>query len=219
MYRNLGETDSCHNVNVQIICATTENAESTLLSTFIRRIPMIIKLPILNERSLRERFEIINIFFKAEAKCINSKIKIMANALIALLLYECPKNIGQLRSDIKLCCARAFLRHMSRKNSMIIIELEDFPEYVRKGIFKHKDYKEKIDRLVQNDIIISAEDYEGPLFKDRKTDFNFYEFLENRKKELEAKALRSDEIKGIINFDIENYLKRYISNLKDANLQ
>lgn len=51
-YRRLGDTQLLSKANVLIICATTENVESTLLKTFIRRIPMIIKLPALRERSM-----------------------------------------------------------------------------------------------------------------------------------------------------------------------
>ncbi|MGM9974588.1 MAG: sigma 54-interacting transcriptional regulator, partial [Clostridiaceae bacterium] len=66
-YRRLGETEFSRSSRVLIICATTENPESTLLNTFMRRIPMVINIPSLKDRSLEERFGLICQFFKEES--------------------------------------------------------------------------------------------------------------------------------------------------------
>lgn len=58
---------------------------------------MVIKLPALAERTYEERFELIKSFFREEAAIINTDIMITSNALKALLLYDCPNNIGQLK--------------------------------------------------------------------------------------------------------------------------
>lgn len=42
-----------------IIAATSEDVESSLLSTFRRRIPMLIELPNLSKRPLEERYNMI----------------------------------------------------------------------------------------------------------------------------------------------------------------
>ncbi len=63
MYRRLGETETERRASVLIICATTENPESNLLKTFVRRIPMIIKIPDLSVRSIDERLNLISGFF------------------------------------------------------------------------------------------------------------------------------------------------------------
>ena len=42
VYARLGETVKSHHADVRIICATTENPTSSLLNTFVRRIPIII---------------------------------------------------------------------------------------------------------------------------------------------------------------------------------
>lgn len=55
-FRPIGDTEDLIKVQVQIIAATTENPESYLLKTFTRRIPMIIKLPSLKDRTLKERY-------------------------------------------------------------------------------------------------------------------------------------------------------------------
>ena len=54
MYRKLGETDNTRTARLLIIAATTEDLDSYLLTTFRRRIPMLIDLPPLSERPLLE---------------------------------------------------------------------------------------------------------------------------------------------------------------------
>lgn len=49
-FRRLVETNKERHIQVTIIAATTENPDSTLLSTFRRRIPMVIKLSSLSVR-------------------------------------------------------------------------------------------------------------------------------------------------------------------------
>ncbi|MCZ4449798.1 hypothetical protein O3Q49_13595 [Enterococcus lactis] len=51
-----------------IICATTEDPNSSLLETFLRRIPMTIQIPSLNERSVKEKIELAKFLFEKEAK-------------------------------------------------------------------------------------------------------------------------------------------------------
>lgn len=64
VFRKLGSTEKIISAKVRIIAATTEEPKSSLLDTFIRRIPMTIKLPPLAERTLKERYELINYFFR-----------------------------------------------------------------------------------------------------------------------------------------------------------
>lgn len=42
-YSKLGETSKIHHANVRLVCATTEDPESSLLKTFVRRIPITIQ--------------------------------------------------------------------------------------------------------------------------------------------------------------------------------
>ena len=107
-FRRMGRLETERTANVLIIAATTEDIESSLLLTFRRRIPMIIELSPLASRPLQERYHIIKNFFYKEADRIGVKVKVTQEALRALLLYDCPGNIGQLRSDIQVACARGF---------------------------------------------------------------------------------------------------------------
>ncbi|MGM0169084.1 hypothetical protein IGI39_003401 [Enterococcus sp. AZ135] len=125
-YRRLGETESvARDVDVLIICATTENIESSLLQTFKRRFPMVLTLPDLKERSIQERLLLIDYFFCLESKKIDLEILVKANVLEYLSTYHCPGNIGQLKNDIQIFCAKEFAQAMIKKQERIEISGEE----------------------------------------------------------------------------------------------
>lgn len=219
IYRRLGETDEEHKVKVLIICATTENADSALLKTFTRRIPMIIRLPALKDRSIEERYELIKNFFKTEVSCIKRSIKITSNALKALLLYNCSNNIGQLKSDIKLSCSKAFLENMMKRDKDICIHSCDLPQYVLRGLFKYKEKRNEIDKFINQDIIRFNID-ENNVREDEDIKINdFYGALEEKIKLLEANGINEKDIKLIMSLDINSYFKKYILNIDKDNLE
>ena len=63
IYRRLGETTANKQSNVMLILATTEKPEEIMLQTFLRRIPVMIKLPPLKERNEEEKIELIQKIF------------------------------------------------------------------------------------------------------------------------------------------------------------
>lgn len=93
-YRKMGETEGTRKSNVRFICATTEDINSSLLKTFLRRIPMVIKIPSLSERNLTERFQLIKQFFSEESKCVKVPIRVHKAVIKDLLAYKCQGNIG-----------------------------------------------------------------------------------------------------------------------------
>jgi len=44
----------------------------------------------------------------------------------AFVSYDCPGNIGQLKSDIQIACARSYLRYLKKEDDKVLIKLEDF---------------------------------------------------------------------------------------------
>jgi len=118
---------------------------------------MVIKLPSLAERTLEERYELVKSCFKKEAAVVKTDISITSNALKALMLYECPGNIGQLKSDIKLSIAKAYLGYMMKRDEKLCVHTEDLPDYVRRGLFKYREAKEKIDGFITGISLVSLQ--------------------------------------------------------------
>lgn len=139
-FRRLGESNVTRTSRPIIIMATTENKDSALLATFLRRIPITITLPTLAERSPIERLKLVKHFFTAEAKKLGLDLKVDSLAIKALLAYDCPGNVGQLENDIKVACAKAYVSCLVEKKQYIEVSIKDLPMHVKEGIRKLKKY-------------------------------------------------------------------------------
>lgn len=142
-YRRLGETTIFHKAEVLVVAATTEKVNSNILRTFSRRIPMLIKIPSLEERTLDERINLIMHFFYNESQKIKVPIKVSAEVIHVLLLYKCIGNIGQLESDIKLICAKAFLNWKENFQNELFIKYEYLPTQIKQNLLQ-QDYLDKL---------------------------------------------------------------------------
>ena len=128
-FRRLGETSSERTAKVLIIAATTENPNSMLLTTFLRRIPSSIRIPSLKERTLSEKLMLVNNLYSAESKKINMPIHVDKNCLSDLMLYNPHGNIGQLASDIQLSVARSYLDSRLNNLDKVHITKDSLPLY------------------------------------------------------------------------------------------
>lgn len=213
VYTPLGDIDKKKNSKVLIICATTEDADSTLLSTFTRRIPITINIPALKDRTLDERFELICEFFKTESIRVGKEITVSTDTIKALLLYNCTGNIGQLKSDIQLGCANAFLKFVSKGQKKIEVHSTDFSSNVRQGLVMYKQYSQRVDEIIKDDMKLSFNSKGARIHVDSNYDLlpdNFYESIEKRIQELKDRGVEEDDINFIMSFDIKNYFNKYI---------
>lgn len=224
-FRPLGETEKQISVKLQIIAATTEDPKSYLLKTFTRRIPMTIILPPLRERSLKERYELLAEFIRAESLRLGESIYFNKNSLISFLLYDCSNNIGQLKSDLQLSCAKAFLNYKSNLKNIIIVEQHDLQSRIKKGIMKLKDYRAELDVLFNNLDDVICFSYKDETKKknlelenevDNSENDYFYSVIENKIEKLKKQGLQDGEISDILNLDIEGYFRKYISSLQGS---
>ena len=123
-FKRLGDNKTNRKTSLMIIAATTENIDSSLLLTFKRRIPMNIKIPDLNERDMEEKIELIKYFLYNESLKLNKEIILEKEAFSAFLDMSYPGNIGQLKSDIQVCCAKAFLEAKINNSNKLRIKKE-----------------------------------------------------------------------------------------------
>ncbi|WP_309867453.1 sigma 54-interacting transcriptional regulator [Desmospora profundinema] len=209
VYRRLGETETEQRADVLILCATTEEPESSLLQTFRRRIPMTIRLLPLRERSVKDRSSLVFRFFREEAERLGKEIYVSSNSIRALLYYPCPHNIGQLKTDIQLLCAKAYADLVTMKKEKIQINSSDLPNDIKEGLFIAKR---------KNDQTMSGHRYtvfhpggESRMHEPDETDHdNIYENIERKFDELKARGISDDELDVLMEIDIENYFKQYL---------
>jgi transcriptional regulator with AAA-type ATPase domain/transcriptional regulatory protein LevR len=218
-FRRMGETEAERSANVLIIAATTEDIESSLLLTFRRRIPMTIELSPLAARPLDERYQIIRSFFNKEADRIGAKVKVTQEALRALLLYECPGNIGQLRSDIQVACARGFLTYVGGQKEYVEVDLIDLPAHVRRGLLKIQNRKPEVENFLKGDLMARPGQVEVRI--EPKEDLytlprEIYQYIEEKYQELELQGLSQDVINRVIGGELEIKFQQLIKQVETS---
>lgn len=151
IFRRLGETDKKRQANVRMIFATTENPENKFLQTFLRRIPLIIKIPSFRERPLKEKLDLISSFYKREALNINRDIIVNSQVINILINNNDYGNIGKLINAIKLSCANALNNVYEKKAKILKVKINNLSKDI---IGRDEDII--INKLNINDIFISC---------------------------------------------------------------
>lgn len=152
-YRRLGQTTSEQKVNLLLILATNhERLSEVIIPTLMRRIPIIIKMPSLINRRPQDRLNIIKQFFEEEAKNMKRTIIISKEAIKALLFYDCPGNIGQLKSDIKNICSRLFVEN--KDEHTIKVNISDLPGHIIGNIVFYTNSLSDISKILKGDMVI-----------------------------------------------------------------
>lgn len=216
-FRRLGETENYRQVNILLIAATTENIESNLLTTFKRRIPMSIELPPLSQRPFIERYKIIENFFKQEAIRMNASIVVSQNVVKALILYEPIGNIGQIRSDIQVTCARSFLKLMGKENKSMKIDITELPNAAVKGLLKLNSYRNEINKFVKGDLEVIDSDRviiqnldDTPYMLPKE----IYKKIEDKYKEMKFQGIDEEIINRIIENELETKIYKSINTIR-----
>lgn len=219
-YRPLGESAKVHEASVQIIGATTENSDM-FLTTFNRRIPMSITLPPLRERSIDERYEIVTLFIKQEADRLQQKINVEREAILAFMLYHAEGNIGQVKRDLKLVCAKAFLNYRTHQEDYLTIHQKDLPLQVQKGLLKIKEMPERIDRFVDKNshyLTFEPGTKEVVWSLDPARDMSVYSTIEEKVSTLTQQELETLDLESYIEANVDQYFEAYVDELARSNI-
>lgn len=207
IFRALGDSEE-QQASVRIIGATTEESNK-LLKTFNRRIPMQIELPPLRERTFEKRLALIQSFLQSEANGLERQIIADENSLIALMLYHVEGNVGQLKRDVKLICAKAFLRaKMAETDDILRLDESILPSHVQKGLLNVKEAKHKMKQFLQSgDVHLQVTPFVDEVIWDETK--NAYQ--QNQK------DLNEIDLAELIDQD-ESYFQTYINELSHTNV-
>ncbi|MGM0216668.1 sigma-54-dependent transcriptional regulator [Enterococcus sp. AZ109] len=211
-FNRLGENGFQREAKVMIVCATTEDPNSALLSTFQRRIPMTIQIPAFNQRSVKERIELVKFLFGNEAKRVKRTFLIDIDVISALINAINYGNVGQLKSQIQLVCAQAFLNQL-HAGSEIKISLTNLPEEIRthwrsssQNIKKSKEITAYVDVTT---VIYPDKQPESP--EEEFGGLNIYEVIEDKVRILEKEGISKKEIHQYILTDLHLYVRNFVN--------
>ena len=208
-FRRLGEVKE-RQASLLLLAATTEDPNTSLLPTFRRRIPMTITLPGLRERTMMERYELLRAFFTTECSSIGANIHVSPQALHALMLYECVGNIGQLRTDVQLTCARAYLEFRTNNLSELNVHMGVLPDHVRHGLLRTAElnrFLEPVAHLLDATHIFTPTGLSlGGLPESAQ---GLYESISSELNMLRDSGLAENEINRLLHLNIQHYFQRF----------
>lgn len=194
------------------IFSTMKDTNEMMLNLLRGQMNFRISLPSLEERSIEERFLILQKFFKEEAKAMDRMIEVDTSILHALLLYEVTDDIKGLKNDIHTGCANSYVRSYNTENKTIVLLMSDFPNYVRKGIMYYRSYKNEIDEMIKNGCKYTF--YKNQMLRDNKTaKKDIYQSIDARKRDLERHALTEEEINMAVSNQLESEFEEYFEQL------
>ncbi|YAF35933.1 sigma-54-dependent transcriptional regulator [Klebsiella pneumoniae] len=98
------------------------------LTTFLRRIPILVSLPDLQHRSREEKEALTLQFFWQEARTLAARLQLTPRLLQVLTQYVYRGNVGELKNVVKYAVASAWARSPGRE--MLTVTLHDLPENV-----------------------------------------------------------------------------------------
>ena len=194
------------------IFSTMKDTNEMMLNLLRGQMDFRISLPSLEERSIEERFLILQKFFKEEAKAMDRMIEVDTSILHALLLYEVTDDIKGLKNDIHTGCANSYVRSYNTEKKTIVLLMSDFPNYVRKGIMYYRSYKNEIDEMIKNGCKYTF--YKNQMLRDNKTaKKDIYQSIDARKRDLERHALTEEEINMAVSNQLESEFEEYFEQL------
>jgi sigma-54 dependent transcriptional regulator, gfr operon transcriptional activator len=130
-FTRLGETSVVRKSKVRLVFATTESL-SVFLETFLRRIPITVNVPSLEDRGQDEKNQFINRFFMDESKFLGLPIEVTNKTLDILNKYHYGGNIGECKNVIKYSCGFAYAKN-SKTKEKIFVTLQDLPKQIYKN--------------------------------------------------------------------------------------
>lgn len=213
-FRRLGEVVERES-EILIIAATTQDRKSVLLDTFLRRFSIVIRLPSLRERGIKERLEIIASFFNREAIRIKRPIKVSRDVISALLLNPFEGNVGELKSTIELICSRGYLEYLINHKD-ICITLTNLPDNLKNALMINSSDKIEINKLIGfEDMVFCGERFDSLDIGKDPYDFSreVYSYLDKKSSEYANLGIPKSIIVEKLSLDLEEALFRYSKGL------
>lgn len=201
-----------------LLCCVAPNIKEEILESLKESVDFEIRFPGLRDRTLKERFQLIQKFFQEEAKNLKRNLEVDVSVLYALLLYDTEENTKGLKNDIHTGCANCYARAHQSKNRFIEVLMSDFPNYVRKGIIYYKVQKEALDDLVSGDYKYAFTD--SNMLKKQNTQKKekvktIYESLDMRKRELKEQKITEEEIDTLVSVKLQSDFQSYFHDLSE----
>lgn len=148
-FMRMGDTQKPRKATVRLVFATTENLQETFLQTFMRRIPIAVKIPDLNDRSKIELRCHIYMAFLNEAQRLNRTLSVSPWIINRLYNLRYKANIGELRTNVRIICAHVFSE--DRQDQTLTVSTEN----IGNGLLTNLLAVNEQETIVQQDVVFT----------------------------------------------------------------
>ena len=195
-----------------ILIVHVKNADS--ISIFKDYFNFVVNIPPLEKRTLEERYQFIEKFFKEEALQLNKNIEVNYGLMQCLMLYPCIDNLIELKSNIRFGVANALVRF--KRNKTIVLELSDLPASVRKGLLLIRDKIHEIDRVLEKNVNYIFTKEQTLQSRSKKNDTDIYKKIDFDYKALGQITVLKDAEEFVfanIEHNLNDYLNKITENM------
>ena len=154
-YRGFREEDKIYESSARLVFATARPPKEALFKALARRIPIVIPVPSLTERTIDEKEEMLVSFLKEEGRRMGVDVSISQNAFHCMMEYPFENNIDELKACIASSCAGAYLE---KQQDGIAIRTYHLPEYMLPQLKLEAD--DQAGRLIHMDSYSKDTSYE-----------------------------------------------------------
>lgn len=194
--------------HIVLVYSVDDSINPSQLSLYTSKFSITADMPPLAKRPLEERFEMIQLFFRKEARHMQKSIKINAELLRCLLLYPCQFHVKQLYKDIQLACANGYARSFDTNIDQMEVLIHDFPNYVRKGFLYYRKCWTQLESIVPDNYLYifsaqTTDTCESSTAVPKNPRDSFYDMINHRVEELKERGMDEEDITTIIQSDHE----------------
>lgn len=163
-----------------LIGATTKPL-TDLLETFLRRMPVLISMPALSDRPIKERLELIEHFYSEEATQLGRPLRIKKDALNSILDYSLHTNMGALKNMVQISCAKALLSPKALSHPEDPIEVNFFDlSFQSHNLSLDNDRDLNSDFCFTDDLLVPDSRLPVPQQKSDSSFLDVYDFIEKK---------------------------------------
>lgn len=198
-------------INEPMVIVTCDSAGRESIAEFERRLPVSIALPTLVQRPMQERLELLERFFTLEATRAKRRIVMEGELLRSLLIYDCPMNLTQLKGDIKLGCANAYVRERGSSKPLHLY-MSDFSGAVRKGFLNYGKLRDQVESIVPMGCVFTFDETTvemTPMDREKLDSGSLYDEMDRRFRELSGMGLKEEEIGTAMNATVSAMFEQY----------
>ncbi len=134
-------------------------------------------------------------------------IHVSPNAMRALVFYQCPNNIGQLKADVQIACAKAYSDFVTKKRESVRVSSTDLPWYIKEGLFIERKSRHLYQVPNETFLFTSDKGWSKHELDNQRT--SIYEYIDHKYEELQAQGIEEAELESLIENDIQSFFVQY----------